>query len=67
MTLIVGASESREKDGVIDDLAVGLKTARDELALHMLGGTVVDSICLSCTIMQMQGMRGVCVLRALVI
>ena len=30
LTLTVGANESMEKDGVTNDLAMGLKTARDE-------------------------------------
>ena len=43
LTLTVGASESREKDGLIGDLAVSLKTARDEPELHLSRGIVVEA------------------------
>ena len=43
LTLTIGASKSIEKDGVMDDLAVGLETARGEPVLHLSGGTVVEA------------------------
>ena len=44
LTLTVGGSESTVEDGVTDDLAVGLKTARGEPELHLSGGIVVEAV-----------------------
>ena len=43
LTLTVGASKPTEKDGVTDELAVGLKTSREEPALHLSRETVVEA------------------------
>ena len=43
LILTVGASESIAKDGVTDDLAVGLKIANDEPALYLSSEILVEA------------------------
>ena len=43
LTLAVGASEVTDRDGEADTLAVGLKTANVELALHLAENTGVEA------------------------
>ena len=43
LTLTVGASEATNRDGDTDTLAVGLKTANVEPALHLAGKPVVEA------------------------
>ena len=43
LTLTVGASETADRDGDVDTLAVGLKTANIEPALHLVEKPVVEA------------------------